>query len=253
MADVFEKRLRRAEHLAQEWPFAAELLRFYSGIFRIQQAVYLDRGPSGPLLFMDQLIVWIEQHGFPHLVEAAETLKPLSFPERVKAFGEFLELDPAIPVAEPDNFLWMVLAQSSEMRSSLDPRKPPEPPPPEPARACPRCRRCPVVSLLREDKAAETVRRSLVCSRCCLEWDFPRVLCPNCDEEHPEKLPRYTAQEIPWMRVEACDTCRKYLKSVDLTLNWDADPVVDELASTPLDVIAREHGYTKIAPNLAGI
>jgi hypothetical protein len=34
--------------------------------------------------------------------------------------------------------------------------------------------------------------------------------------------------------------------------NWDAEPVVDELASTPLDVIAREHGYTKIAPNLAG-
>ena len=64
---------------------------------------------------------------------------------------------------------------------------------------------------------------------------------------------RYTAQEIPWMRVEACDSCKKYLKSVDLTLNWEAEPIVDELASTPLDVIAREHGYTKIAPNLAGI
>ena len=72
-------------------------------------------------------------------------------------------------------------------------------------------------------------------------------------EEKPEKLPRYTAQEIPWMRVEACDSCGKYLKSVDLTLNWDAEPVVDELASTPLDVIAHEHGYAKIAPNLAGI
>jgi formate dehydrogenase maturation protein FdhE len=55
------------------------------------------------------------------------------------------------------------------------------------------------------------------------------------------------------MRVEACDSCGKYLKSVDLTLNWDAEPVVDELASTPLDVIAHEHGYVKIAPNLAGI
>ena len=49
------------------------------------------------------------------------------------------------------------------------------------------------------------------------------------------------------------ESSRKDLKSVDLTLNWDAEPVVDELASTPLDVIARERGDTKIAPNPAGI
>jgi FdhE protein len=111
----------------------------------------------------------------------------------------------------------------------------------------------PLASVLREDKQADTVRRSLLCSLCGAEWGFPRVLCPACREERPDKLPRYTAQEIPWMRVEACDTCGKYLKSVDLTQNWEAEPLVDELASTPLDVIAREHGYTKIAPNLAGI
>ena len=109
------------------------------------------------------------------------------------------------------------------------------------------------MSVLREDKAAETVRRSLVCFYCFLEWEFPRTLCPSCPEDKPEKLPRYTAQEIPWMRVEACDSCKKYVKSVDLTLNWEADPIVDELASTPLDVIARDHGYAKLTPNLAGI
>ena len=66
-------------------------------------------------------------------------------------------------------------------------------------------------------------------------------------------MPRYTAQEIPWVRVEACDSCMKYLKAVDLTKNPDAEPIVDELASTPLDIIARERGYTKLVPNLAGV
>jgi formate dehydrogenase maturation protein FdhE len=32
-----------------------------------------------------------------------------------------------------------------------------------------------------------------------------------------------------------------------------AVPVVDELAALPLDLYARERGFTKIAPNLMGI
>jgi hypothetical protein len=71
---------------------------------------------------------------------------------------------------------------------------------------CANCAARPIISVLREDKAAETVRRSLICMQCSHEWEFTRVLCPNCKEEKPEKLPRYTAQEIPWMRVDACDT-----------------------------------------------
>ena len=118
---------------------------------------------------------------------------------------------------------------------------------------CPICRVPPTAGVLREDKQAETLRRTLLCSLCTTEWDYPRVLCPNCAEESPEKLPRYTAQEIPWIRVEACDSCGRYLKSVDLTREPEAEPWVDELGSTPLDLIARERGYAKIAPNLAGL
>ena len=122
-----------------------------------------------------------------------------------------------------------------------------------PGGTCPRCGGAPLASILREDRQAEAVTRTLLCSFCSGEWSFPRVLCPRCREERPEKLPRFTAQEIPWMRVDACDSCRAYLKSIDLTKCPDAEPVVDELASTPLDVIAREQGYSKIAPNLAGV
>jgi formate dehydrogenase maturation protein FdhE len=40
---------------------------------------------------------------------------------------------------------------------------------------------------------------------------------------------------------------------VDLTKNGHAVPVVDELATIPLNLWAQEHGYTKVQPNLLGI
>jgi FdhE protein len=52
------------------------------------------------------------------------------------------------------------------------------------------------------------------------------------------------------VRVECCDTCRNYIKTVDLTRNGLADPVVDEIASIPLDLWAQKQGYTKLQVNL---
>ncbi len=65
-------------------------------------------------------------------------------------------------------------------------------------------------------------------------------------------MPRYSAAEYPYVYVEACDRCKQYLKTVDLTLDGRAVPVVDEMALAVLDVWAADHGYTKIIPNLAG-
>ncbi len=84
------------------------------------------------------------------------------------------------------------------------------------------------------------------------EWEFRRILCPACGEEDHEKLPRYTAEGISAVRVEACDTCNRYLKSVDLTVDGHAVPVVDEIATAPLDLWAAEHDYRKIQLNLVG-
>jgi len=55
------------------------------------------------------------------------------------------------------------------------------------------------------------------------------------------------------MRVEACDACHTYIKSVDLTKNGLANPPVDELAAIPLDLWAQERGYAKLRPNLLGM
>ena len=51
----------------------------------------------------------------------------------------------------------------------------------------------------------------------------------------------------------ACDSCRYYIKTVDLTKNGHAVPVVDELATIPLNLCAQEHDYIKLRANLLGI
>jgi FdhE protein len=258
MTDVWERRLRRAEQLEKEWPFAADLLRFFRTLTQFQSDVYrlvsdpaircaLDDGDLLPLLPPAmKLFDLVQEHGPETLAGAAGELERGSQEETLRLLSDFLhrsgELDPLV------SFFPNVLLQPRAMTIAGGDEEADLP-----SGACRHCGRAPLVSVLREDKVAETVRRTLVCSFCSAEWEFPRVLCPRCREERPAKLPRLTAIEVPWMRVDACDTCRTYVKSIDLTRNPDAEPVVDELASTPLDVIARERGYTKLATNLAGL
>ena len=116
---------------------------------------------------------------------------------------------------------------------------------------CPFCNRKPAAGVLRQQ--GDGGRRSLLCGFCLTEWEFRRVVCPGCGQEDHAKLPVYTAAELPYIRVECCDTCQTYIKSIDLTKNGLADPLVDELASVPLNLWAQEHGYTKLYPNLLGM
>jgi FdhE protein len=116
---------------------------------------------------------------------------------------------------------------------------------------CPFCGEKPVAAVLRPE--GDGAKRFLLCSLCFTEWEFRRLLCPNCGEEDKDKLPVYTAEEFPHVRIEACDTCRVYLKSIDLTKNGLAVPEVDELASVALDIWVSGQGYRKLQPNLFGM
>ncbi len=116
---------------------------------------------------------------------------------------------------------------------------------------CPFCSHKPAVAALRGE--GDGGKRWLVCSLCSTEWEYRRIICPNCREEQKDKLPVYTAAGLEYVRVDACDTCRAYLKSVDLTRNGLAVPVVDELATVVLNIWAEEHDYTKLESNLLGM
>lgn len=260
MTGVWERRLRRAEFLAKEWPFAEEILRFFAALTGFQRDVHLlvsdplvrcalDDDDVRPMLpAAARLFDLVQEVGPPELARAAAELEKAPEEEKRRLLLDFLHRPSGLEAVTA--FFPQVLLQPHAMlRAEAGPGGDAD----LPSGTCPGCGRAPLAGVLREDRQAETVRRSLVCSFCALEWSFPRVVCPRCREERPEKMPRLTAREIPWVRVEGCDTCGTYLKAVDLTLAPDAEPVVDELASTPLDLIARERGYARLASNLAGM
>jgi formate dehydrogenase maturation protein FdhE len=57
---------------------------------------------------------------------------------------------------------------------------------------------------------------------------------------------------FPHVRIEACEGCHRYVLNVDLAADPAAVPLVDELDALPLDLFARERGFSKITPNLMG-
>ncbi len=116
---------------------------------------------------------------------------------------------------------------------------------------CPFCSARPVAGVMRGE--GDGAKRWLLCSLCSTEWQFRRVVCPHCGEQDKDRLPVYTAAEFDHVRVEACDRCKTYIKSVDLTRDGRAVPVVDELATVALNVWAETHGYKKLESNLLGL
>jgi FdhE protein len=122
---------------------------------------------------------------------------------------------------------------------------------------CPVCGGSPQLAVLEASVSGVTAvdggSRRLVCATCLGSWPFRRVRCPSCGEEDEYKLVYFHSEEFHHLRVDACESCKRYLKSVDLGRLGLADPFVDEVAGAPLDLWARELGYDKIELNLVGL
>jgi formate dehydrogenase formation protein len=118
---------------------------------------------------------------------------------------------------------------------------------------CPFCGGAPWIAARRSESNADGARRLLGCALCGEEWPFGRIRCPSCLEEDPTKLPSFRSAAHPTVRIEACETCRRYLKSIDLTEEARAIPEVDDLVSLSVDLWAQEEGYARVEPGLAGI
>ena len=113
---------------------------------------------------------------------------------------------------------------------------------------CPYCGSPPLVGVLRPE--GEGAKRSLICAFCRTEWDYLRIACPACNERREENLCVYSTPKFEGVRVEACETCKAYIKTVDLAHNGLAVPEVDDLAAVPLDLWAVENGYHRATRNL---
>ena len=58
---------------------------------------------------------------------------------------------------------------------------------------------------------------------------------------------------LPHLRADGCESCRRYIITVDLRKDAEAVPIVDELVALPLDLYVQERGFAKITPNLMAI
>jgi hypothetical protein len=88
--------------------------------------------------------------------------------------------------------------------------------------------------------------RHLICSRCTLRWKFEPLTCPFCLNSDRAQITSFAAHLGDGdYRVYACDVCHRFLKAFDARrATRPVMPVVDNVATLPLDAAAIQRGYT---------
>jgi formate dehydrogenase accessory protein FdhE len=266
-SSVYDQRLRRAEYLAKTHLFAAEILTFFQPIATFQKSLHASlagkvRARTGaPFALRDTIDVSLVVPDFRAFLSVVEGNAPAPLADaarqlmlepaeswvellaeycrcggrgnqEVAVFAQFFPRAFLQPYVE---FLAEPLAKPALLSTTS---------------VCPFCGAQPALGVIRRE--GDGGKRFLLCSFCAQEWEFRRILCPTCGEESEEKLPVYVAEQLPHIRVEACDSCKFCLRTIDLTKDGNAVPLVDDLAALPLSLWAQEHGYARREENLLG-
>lgn len=260
--DPWVQRIERARKLAAERPAVADILLFYAGLAACQRTLAAraneraceDRA-FGEAIDLDTasravpvLLRWLEDAAPAPLAAAAASAASLDaarWADLMRRFVMHEEIDTSLGF-----IVEAVLQPFAEAAASALREHHHETPHQGgvPKSRCPVCGSLPAVGVLREE--GHGARRTLVCSFCFTEWAYLRVVCPACNETQFDALPIYRAEAFEQTRLDACDTCRIYLKTIDLTRDGLADPMADDLATLALDVWARDRGYSRLRPNL---
>lgn len=222
---AWDARLARAFDLAPARPVARAALEFLAQLTAFQQSL-TGRHADAPSALPDYLH-WIEGHAPAPVAAEAVALREASTPWPQLLAG----YQAATPTTldSPAMFLIETLLHVF---------------PPNPCAH----EGLPMVSLLRE--AGHGSRRSYVCGACLAETPAPRLGCIGCGESRVDALPVFRSEDTEPARIDACDTCHAYMKTIDLTRDGAACPIADDLATVSLDLWAREHGYHRVRPNL---
>lgn len=274
----YRARIARAELLSSRHPYAAEVLTFYGRIATFQKELY----ESLPKLWGKQPVapangLLRSEINLPILVEPFAkflTVLRAHAPRPLAAEAEFVKEQGTNAWAETLGTFWKSGLAEWGDAENVDAEHAPDPlkeflgrafllpyaefvvsamlPPNLPMTVCrcPRCNSLPLLGILRPE--GDGGKRHLQCAFCSQEWEFRRIFCANCGEEREEQLPVYTAEQFPHVRVESCETCKHFLRTIDLTKDGNAVPIVDDLAALPLSLWAEEQGYQRIQGNLLG-
>ncbi len=238
---------------------AGDLLRFYAQVARVQQHTYETLpqallAPDGPPLerlmhpenlallrsrLLDLLFL-VRERGPASLAQRADEVAHSDAERLISLLVDFWK-----PEQEPqDRFFARAILQAAaermaqhfEVTTGYEDK------------ICPFCAGEPVLGVLRSENLG--AKRSLVCSLCATEWAFLRARCPVCGEDRNDRLSIYTAESSKHIRVDACDTCKTYVKTIDLSQLGTAVPLVDDIASLSLSLWAAEKGYHRSAANI---
>lgn len=254
----WDRRIARADQLASERGPAESLLIFYARLLRRQRDIYdavktqalrsLDRDLAYIVPPAASLLREVGEHGPDPLAADARTL----LANGESAIGDVLAAywhEPgdrqffAKAILQP--YAQSLAEQGIAARRTLS----------HADNRCPRCGGAPQLSTLEvvTSGQGDGGSRQLLCATCLTAWPFRRVLCPHCGEGDERKLGYFHSQTFDHVRVDACESCRHYVKSVDMARFGLAVPIVDEVAGAALDLWARDHGYEKIELNLLGL
>jgi formate dehydrogenase maturation protein FdhE len=252
----YARRRRRAEQLAQTWPFASEVLTFYARVLAVQEEAYVQARAS--LLAMADAASFAADRVLPRIVETSVAHGPHVLQAGVLSRFDAIDLEATCAawlrgdeLDRFDRFLARaatqpVLEATSRLETATDGEL-----------RCPRCGGPPQVSYFAASaEDLVTPHRYLECARCASGWAFARMRCANCGETESGKLRVYNEVEehgrFAHLRIETCSSCFTYMLTVDLGRDGNAVPSVDEIAAIPLDIYARELGFRKAVVNLMG-
>ena len=252
----YADRRRRAGELAERYDFAREPLALYGAVAEAQERVFARARADRPSV--DALAAYVVRAALPDVMGAVMAAGTETLREAVLLRFHEGDLERIVTSwlrgdAQEGTDVFLARAATSPVLEAL----------PEIARAlpiageerfCPVCGGLPQVSLFVDSgEALVTGQRRLICARCASEWVYPRMTCVACGETESSKLVVLAdPEQLPHLRIDACERCKRYIVSVDARLEGHAVPVVDELAALPLDIAAAKRGFTKVTPNLMG-
>ena len=253
---TYADRRRRAADLAERYDFAREPLALYGAVAEAQERVFERARADRPSV--DDVAAYVVRAALPDVMSAVMSAGTETLREAVLLRFHDGDLERIVTLwlrgdAQEGTDVFLARAATAPVLEAL----------PELARAlpiateerfCPVCGGLPQVSVFADSgEALVTGQRRLVCARCANEWVYPRMTCVACGETESSKLVVLAdPEQLPHLRIDACERCKRYIVSIDARLEGNAVPLVDEIAALPLDIAAAKRGFTKVTPNLMG-
>jgi formate dehydrogenase maturation protein FdhE len=256
VAGAFERRAARAALLAED-SINAAALSFAAGLYRAQGEVAAALAGHTAAL-SGSLAEDLGVLGLDVIVRYAAEMGPPGLRADVDAYlaeghTRLLAWWRGPRAGRTDYLARALLRPYAETLAATGVTPEPAASPASPSGGCPRCGGPPWIGWRRSGSGDEAAQRFLGCGVCGSERLLGRIACAACGETAPDKLAVFQTERHPGVRIEACDACLRYVKSIDLTIDGRAIPEVDDLCSLSMDLWAAEQGYERLEPSLAGV